>query len=127
MQPPLFISHVFFNVSFVLLFYLNLYNNTFLFQLFFYCLLDCSVVYHSVLISHVFPKKIVVSILFFNFILAYAFLFIVYAFIVRNSPLISQSVNFFLSLNLYISYLFTLYLFVCDCYSLYVVFDHCVS
>ena len=57
-------------------------------------------------------KKIVVSILFFNFILTYAFLFIVYAFIVRNSPLISQSVNFLLSLNLYISYLFTLYLFI---------------
>ena len=72
-------------------------------------------------------QKIVVSILFFNFILTYAFLFIVYAFIVRNSPLISQSVNFLLSLNLYISYLFTLYLFVCDCYSLYVVFDHCVE
>ena len=44
-----------FNVSFVLLFYLNLYNNTFLLNWFFYCLLDCSVVYHSVLISHVFP------------------------------------------------------------------------
>ena len=65
---------MFFNVSFVLLFYLNLYNNTFLFQLFFYCACLFCCLSFSFNFSCV-SKKIVVSILFFNFILTCFFVY----------------------------------------------------
>ena len=51
------------------------------------------------------------------------FLFIVYAFIVQNSALISQVfyTPSVLNFEFVYGYLFTLYLFVCDCYSLWVI------